>query len=227
MKNILICLLILFISSDIQAQEAFAKMVIGLEAGMDLQQFPDGSRSHPMPTLQVEFPFHKFSAGIGITRKVYSKFRYQTFDGNISSIQIADDDITIFHYVDKLLKPVYWSIPVRLQYRLPCNCVYIQGAASLDFFDKRSPEKVESGYEHWSSTAPTRTWSPAQFFKTSLRSYELGIGFKLHSSDYFRLIARPSFVWTENPETGGPAYLRSLRMTFGAQYAFLRYGGKK
>ncbi len=213
MKNTLFYALFLCAISSLHAQQPFAKMVVGLEGSMDLQQFSDGIKAHPMPTLQVEYPFHKFG--------------YQTFDGGIGSMQIGENNATIFHYADKVLKPVYWSIPLRIQYRLPCNCVYLHGAASLDFFDTGVPEKVSSDY--WTTSPPTRTWSRRQFFRSSLRTYELGIGFKLHSSDYFRLVARPSFVWTENPEirSGAPAYVSSLRMTFGAQYAFVRYGGKK
>ena len=227
MKNTFFYALFLFVTSALHAQDPFAKMVVGLEGSMDLQQYTDGIRVHPMPALQVEYPFQKFSVGLGVSRKVYSQFGYQTFDGNISSWQIGENNATVFHYADKLIKPVYWSIPLRIQYRLPCNCVYVHGAASLDFLDAGVPEKVSSDY--WSTSPPTRTWSRRQFFKSSVRTYELGIGFKLHSSDYFRLVARPSFVWTENPQTGSgaPAYLRSLRMTFGAQYAFVRYGGKK
>ena len=144
MKNTLFYALFLFVAPALSAQKPFAKMVVGLEGSMDLQQYTDGIRVHPMPALQVEYPFHKFSVGLGISRKVYSQFGYQTFDGNISSWQIGENNATVFHYADKLIKPVYWSIPLRIQYRLPCNCVYVQGAASLDFLDTGVPEKVSS-----------------------------------------------------------------------------------
>ncbi|MBK7939099.1 MAG: hypothetical protein IPJ82_19380 [Lewinellaceae bacterium] len=226
MKNILFYAFFLILASRLSAQEPFAKMVIGLEAAMDLGHYSEGVElRRPFPGLHVEYPFKKFSFGAGISRKVYPESRYKTFDRNISSVQVGASEVTVFQYTDKVFRPVYWSIPLRIQYRLPCNCVYVQGAASLDFFDTGAPEKVESTY--WSSKPPTRTWSRRQYFKSTLRTYELGIGFKLHSTDYFRLVARPSFVWSENPEIGnGPAYLRSLRMSFGIQYAFIRYGGK-
>jgi hypothetical protein len=50
------------------------------------------------------------------------------------------------------------------------------------------------------------------------------MGFKLHATDHLRLVARPTFVLSENPEIlSNDRYLTSLRMTFGAQYAILAY----
>ena len=228
MKNTFFCACFFITSFSLRAQEPLAKMVVGFETGIELLQSGDGIKPHPMPGLHVEYPFHKFSFGVGITRKAYPEFRYYTFTGNISSVPVAENDVTVFEYADRLIKPVYWSIPIRINFRLPCNCVYIHAATSFDFFDTGMAEKTEM--EHWYSGAPTRTYSRRQFFKSKLQTYELGVGFKLHSSDYFRLVARPSYVWSENPAPDGkgvPAYLGSLRMTFGIQYAFVRYGGKQ
>jgi hypothetical protein len=55
-----------------------------------------------------------------------------------------------------------------------------------------------------------------------------GIGFNLFRTEGFRLIARPSIVWSENPEvyrlfaTDAPRFIPTLRMNFGAQVAILR-----
>lgn len=49
MKNALFYALFLFAASRLDAQTPFAKMVVGLEGSMDLQQYTDGIRAHPMP----------------------------------------------------------------------------------------------------------------------------------------------------------------------------------
>ncbi len=120
----------------------------------------------------------------------------------------------------------YWSVPLHVSYRfLPCKCIYLYGAMSFDFLSPSTRITPLSQTAVFELPAERRTED--SFFKKSLRTYELGLGFKLHTSDYFRLVARPSLVWSENPETQGTAMIRSLRMTFGVQYAFVRYGGKR
>ena len=95
---------------------------------------------------------------------------------------------------------------------------------SFDFLDERPKDEITFQNAELRE-APLREVRRDQLFKRSTKIYEFGIGFKLHSNDYFRLVARPTFVYSENPEiySEGPEYLPTLRMMFAFQYAFIRY----
>lgn len=222
----LFCLPALLFALAVAAQQPFAKMVVGIEAGWNLIQYDNGVRPRLMPGAQVEYPWKKFSFGIGLTHKNYRSLRYETATGETEAGLLGEKKV-LFHRVEsRTFQPEYWSVPLRVNYRFPCNCVYLHAAASVDFLATDPAGTIAQSYV--TTQKPTPEFRQEHALKSRLRTYEIGVGFKLHSSDYFRLVARPSYVWSENPEIGGPgpAFLRSLRMTFGAQYAFVRYGGK-
>lgn len=226
MKNAF-SLLALCFALAAHAQQPFAKMVVGLEAGWDLQQYNDGRKAGLTPNVHVEYPFRKFSFGFGLAHKEFEAFVYPRFDGRRYVGFDGKEKAPFYFYENRQVQMNYWSIPLRVSYRFTtCNCVYLHGGVSFDFLDPRLEETTVDGGT-LPGPLPTRN-EARQFLKTNLRTYELGVGFKLHSSDYFRLVLRPSYVWSENPEIGGsgPALLRSLRLTFGAQYAFVRYGAR-
>lgn len=216
----------LLVAFTAAAQQPFAKMIVGLEAGWDLQVYDQGIRPRLIPGVQVEYPWQKFSFGLGIARKGYRSFYYETATGQSQAGLLGEKKVQ-YHLTEvRTFRPEYWSVPLRINYRLPCNCVYLHGAMSFDFLNASTSGTVTESYAYTQQPAPE--YLQEHGLKSRLRTYEIGLGFKLHSSDYFRLVARPSYVWSENPEIGGPGpeYLRSLRMTFGMQYAFIRYGGK-
>lgn len=213
----------------VHAQKAFGKLVVGLEVGFDVAQFNDGIKPRIIPGLQVEAPLGRFSFGTGFGREIYYPYKYYTFTGQ--TIERIENEKPVTYYLADAheFRPAYWSVPLKIDYRfLKCHCVYLHAGMTFDFFSDSPPDEVvfrnaeleQQPYDHLER---------AQLFKSSTKSYEFGIGFKLHSNDYFRLIARPTYVLSENPEiySDAPDYIPTFRMTFGAQYAFIRYGGKR
>lgn len=221
MKNIF-ALLFLLAAATVQAQQPFAKMVVGLETGWDLLLYDEGRKPHVIPNIHVEYPFGDVSIGFGFAYKGFETARYEYYTGERRG-GLSGEQKTLFHVIEnRSVRPSYFSVPLRFSYRLlPCKCVYAYGGVSLDFLNPKTTV-TDEGDQLW-ETKPGAIRTESGFFKQNLRTYEVGVGFKLHTSDYFRLVARPSYVWTENPEVSGPAVIRSLRMTFGMQYAFVGY----
>ena len=248
MKNTFVCLA-LFLALSAHAQRPYAKMVVGLETGWDLLLYDTGKKPFAVPNVNVEYPYGNFSFGFGLAFKGYGRSQYAFYDGEYHKIvlpalpsgspktaydipgssfrQQAPEQPRVQYVMEnREISANYWSVPLHVSYRfLPCKCIYLYGALSFDFLSPSTRITTMSQTAVIERPAERRTED--SFFKKNLRTYELGLGFKLHTSDYFRLVARPSLVWSENPETQGTAMIRSLRMTFGMQYAFVRYGGKR
>ena len=229
MKYMFAILALNLLSQPVHTQKAFGKLVVGLEMGFDVSQFNDGIKPRFIPGLQVEAPLGRFSFGAGLGREIYYEYKYYTYNGQ--TIERIENEKPVTYYLADAheFRPAYWSVPIKVDYRfLKCHCVYLHAGMTFDFFSDSPPDEVvftnaeleQQPYDHLERT---------QLFKSNTRSYEFGIGFKLHSNDYFRLVARPTVVWSENPEiyTEAPEYIPTFRMTFGAQYAFIRYGSKR
>lgn len=208
-----------------RAQQAFGKLVAGIETGFDVAQFSPGIKPRLIPGIQVEVPIGPISIGAGLSREIYREYEYYTWTGQ--TVERIENEQPVLFYVANIhaFRPAYWSIPLKIDYRFhKCHCVYAHLGMTFDFFSDSPPDRVTfEGAE--TRQAPLTEVRRDQLFKTRTKSYAFGVGFKLHSNDYFRLIARPTYVLSENPEiyTDGPKYLPTFRMTFGFQYAFIRY----
>ncbi len=208
-----------------QSQKAFGKLVAGLEMGFDVSQFTAGIKPRIIPGVQLEVPIGRLSIGAGLSREIYREYEYYTWTGQ--TIERIENEKPVTFYISDIhaFRPAYWSIPLKIDYRFHrCHCVFAHLGMTLDYFSDSPPDRVTfQGAE--TREAPLTEVRRDQLFKKSTKSYEFGIGFKLHSNDYFRLVARPSYVLSENPEiyTDGPKYLPTFRMMFGIQYAFIRY----
>lgn len=210
----------------LSAQQPFATMVVGIETGWDLLLYDEGQKPRIIPNVHVEYPFGNISLGFGLAYKGFEETQYDFFAGGQRSGFIGEKKTRFYVLENRSIRPSYFSIPLRMSYRLlPCKCIYLYGGVSFDFLHPQT-RAVDLG-QTLVQNRPDKVQTSPDFFKDNYRTYEIGVGFKLHTSDYFRLVARPSYVWTENPELSGPNVIRSLRMTFGMQYAFVRYGGKR
>lgn len=231
MKHLFVLVTLSLLSPTLQAQKAFGKLVAGIEMGFDVNQFTEGIKPRFIPGIQAEVPVGRFSFGAGLGREIYYEYEYYTFTGQ--TIERIENEKPVTYYLADAhaFRPAYWSVPIKIDYRFhKCYCVYVHAGMTFDFFSDSPPDRVvfrnaEVEYQPYDRLERT------QLFKKTTKSYEFGIGFKLHSNDYFRLVARPTVVWSENPEiyrdSDEPDYIPTLRMTFGAQYAFIRYGGKR
>lgn len=229
MKHISTFAALCLFALPLQSQKAFGKLVAGVEVGFDVSQFTKGIKPRLIPGIQVEAPLGRFSFGAGLGREIYHAYQYYTYSGQ--TIERIENEKPVTYYLADAheFRPAYWSIPLKVDYRFhKCHCVYVHAGVTFDFFSDSPPDKIVfRGAEL--DQQPYDQLERTQLFKRSTRSYEFGVGFKLHSNDYFRLIARPTYVLSENPEiyTDAPKYIPTLRMTFGAQYAFIRYGSRK
>lgn len=229
MKPLLVITAVCLLSGTLSAQKTFGKLVVGLEMGFDVAQLNDGIKPRFIPGLQVEAPLGRFSFGTGLGREIYYPYRYYTFNGQTIERIENEKPVTYFLADAHEFRPAYWSVPIKVDYRfLKCHCVYLHAGMTFDFFSDSPPDEVVFTNAELEQQ-PYDQLERTQLFKENTKSYEFGIGFKLHSNDYFRLVARPTMVWSENPEiyTDAPEYIPTFRMTFGAQYAFIRYGGKR
>lgn len=229
MKNLLVLVALCLLVQVAKSQKAFGKLVVGLEVGFDVNQFTEGIKPRLIPGIQVEAPVGRFSFGTGIGREIYYEYEYYTFTGQTVERIENEQPVTYYLADAHAFRPAYWSIPLKVDYRfLKCHCVYLHAGMTFDFFSDSPPDKVTFQNAELRQQ-PLSEVGRELLFKKTTKSYEFGVGFKLHSNDYFRLVARPTMVWSENPEiyTDAPAYIPTFRMTFGAQYAFIRYGSKK
>ncbi len=229
MKYLFVLAALSLLAPNLEAQKAFGKLVVGLEMGFDVNQFTDGIKPRFIPGIQAEVPLGRFSFGVGLGREIYREYEYYTFNGQTRERIENEQPVTYYLADAHAFRPAYWSVPIKVDYRFhKCHCVYVHAGMTFDFFSDSPPDQVVFQNAELRQQ-PLSEVGRTLLFKQKTKSYEFGIGFKLHSNDYFRLIARPTVVWSENPEiyTDAPEYIPTLRMTFGAQYAFIRYGSKK
>jgi hypothetical protein len=223
MKHLL-CFVFAVLSWSAQAQDPIGKMIIGFETGFDVQHFKDGIAPRVIPGLQFEMPVWKFSVGIGLSKKFYRDYEYYFHNGKTESVLENEQPVTMFLSDVRAFKPSYWAVPIKINYRfVKCNCVYFHAAVMFETLDSRKDERTVFT-DARTREQPLGFLNREKLMRKHTTSYEFGIGFKLHSSDYFRIIARPTFVLSQNPEIyHTDRYLPSIRMTFGAQYAFVHY----
>lgn len=207
------------------SQQAFGKLVAGLELGFDVAQYTAGIKPRLIPGFQVEVPIGRLSLGVGIGNEIYHKYEYYTFNG--STVERIENEKPVLYYLADVhaFRPAYWTVPIKIDYRFHrCHCVYIHAGMTFDFFNNHPKEEIVFQNAELRER-PLDAVRRDQLFKKTTKSYEIGVGFKLHSNDYFRIVARPSYVLSENPEiyTDAPRYIGTVRMTFGFQYAFIRY----
>ena len=222
MRQLIIILLAFFCFGTLSAQEPIGKLVVGLEGGFETaraQNFNYG--------IQAEVPWKQFSFGVGIGRKHMDWVKVERSDGILKPRVIGEKKSLVYEIEHYERKAHYVSVPVKVNYRLPCNCVYIHAAAVVDVLEGNFTEEFR--YSYYQSPQPQEENPVVKVgMKNRAVHYELGMGFKIHANDYFRIIARPVLVWNENlnPYSTDARYYNTVRMNLGIQYAFLRYGGK-
>jgi hypothetical protein len=207
------------------AQRNFGKLVGGLEVGFDVRQLTTGNTPRLIPSFQLEMPIAgPLVVGVGIGREYYQGYEYYVFAGQVIQKEQNGVMVTLYKSNIRSFKPAYWTVPLKAEVRVHrCQCVYLQAGMTLDFLDVGTPDRlVFSGAE-----LPQQlyeSYRQDELFKKRTTSFMFGIGFNLFRTEGFRLIARPSVVWSENPEiyTEAPNFIPTLRMNFGAQFAIIR-----
>ena len=224
MKKITLLLVLTLLVQLGNAQRNFGKLVGSLEMGFDVSHLTTGITPRFIPSFHLDVPVESFAFGIGVGRKYYQAYEYPVFAGQV--IQREENGVLVTRYKSNIrsFDPAYWTIPIKAEVRVHrCQCVFLQAGMSVDILDDSTPDRLEfSGAEL--EFQSFNEFRHDQLFKKRTTSYTLGIGFNLFRTQGFRLIARPSIVWSENPEiyTEAPKFISTLRMNFGAQVAILR-----
>ncbi|MEQ1745568.1 MAG: hypothetical protein ABMA02_09090 [Saprospiraceae bacterium] len=220
--KIFLWILLLGLAGPVSAQKGFGKIAVGIEPSFDVAQYTTGLKPGLVPALIVEAALDRLSLGVGIGHEFYGEYEYYTWTGQI--IDRIEDGKIVPHYISTLraFRPAYWTVPVRLQYRVHrCQCVYAYLGMAFDFFSDAPAERIAFEGAQLRE-APLMEVRRDQLFKQQTKSFDFGIGFNLFSTDHFRITARPSYVISENPEiyTNAPDYVETFRMTFGFQVGF-------
>lgn len=217
-------LLMLLLSSYVVAQESQPLLIIGTEMGIDFRKFePSMSRNLQYTVgITMEYPYQKFSIGTGLIYKVYGAFKNQIYTG-YSAEEVIDEELyTFYYYEEENYDLKYYGVPLRLQYRLPCNCVYLQAGIHMDIADFTSTEKEDYQLRTIQEPADFHFDRDESIKRVNL-SYELAIGFKLHFNDQLRMFMRPTYRVMASPANKNSVQLntnyRQLHMAFGLQYA--------
>ena len=224
MKKLALLIFLCWSAQIAFAQRDFGKLVGGLEIGFDVSQLTGGVKPRFIPSFQLEVPIQSLAFGAGIGRKYYEEYEYPVFAGQV--IMKEQDGVLVTRYKSNIraFKPAYWTVPLKAEVRIHrCQCVYLQAGMSFDFLDSSTPDRlVFSGAEL--DFQSFNEFRHDQLFKKRTTSFTFGIGFNLFRTEGFRLTARPSVFWSENPEiyTEAPKYIPTLRMNFGAQMAIIR-----
>ena len=228
MKNFTLLAFLLATVQSLPAQRDFAKLVGGLEMGFDVSQLTDGYKPRFIPSFQLEVPIETFAFGIGIGRKYYQAYEYGLSTGG--TVLRDEGGATVTYYLTDIreFKPAFWTVPLKAEVRFHrCQCVYLQAGMTVDFFDSGTPDRIVFSGAEVKQPWPYKLRHD-ELIKKRTTSFSLGIGFNLFRTEGFRLIARPSIVWSENPEiyqlyaVNPPKYIPTLRMNFGAQMAIIR-----
>ncbi len=222
MRTYLFCMTMLFFCIPLFSQNEQA-LVVGVESSFvfyNANNYPTkDAHFSTIAGVTVEKPWKKLSFSTGILLKNAPNHQFAVHNGENRIKIVKEEPITLYGYqrYDQQLR--YLSIPLRIQYRLPCNCVYFQGGVELDLIGNNPKLTQVSTYE--SQEVPVITETTKQFKEVGY-TLVFGMGFKLHQSERFRIFMRPDFEYVFNPGTKQNQYFqedfRKFKMSFGAQY---------
>lgn len=193
MKNIFFCT-IFFSTILLQAQSSnpIPRFLIGLETNAYFEDitYRKNNLGYVAIGLQIEKPIGQFSFGTALVNQRFGQQLFRQFTGEI--IPTENTNVDTYGYFFQNRKLSFWNIPLRLQFRLPCNCVYLQAGLQTSI---RQLKTVEGG-EYWNSDY--RPPSPDIYNLNSIRKislgYELGIGLNFHLSDRWKMSNRLTYT---------------------------------
>lgn len=167
-----------------------------------------------------EFPFNQFSVGTGILFKSYGDEQSIFYTGESFEDIVKGNEKTFFNTYEVERSIQYITIPLRLQYRLPCNCVYVQAGVEANFLTQKSPTKIQGSDK--ATTRHPNTYESKSYKRKNVQ-FDFGIGFKLHQTEQLRIFMRPSYQILLTPYTADSNLkerpsIHALRMAFGFQF---------
>lgn len=204
----------------IQAQESV--LVFGVETSFNyFSQTEIRKSAFTTPVgVHIEYPFGQFSVGTGILYVNYGTYSYGHYSGEY--LITKNDGFLRKNYINERYESrvKYIGIPIRVQYRLPCNCVYFQASFESDILT----DVTEASFKGTTvSYKQANNFNYSALKKTNQR-FCFGVGFKLHKTHFSRIYMRPEFEYMLNPwrayntDVANDAF--ALKITFGAQFGF-------
>ena len=224
-SNLFLLFSLLLLPLCLGAQELQPRFIAGPELGADFRKISPVINNNSNYTfgISLEYPVHKFSLGTALLYKEYGWQQYREYTGETYQEVVKEELVTFHNYNERNVKLNYYSIPLRLQYRLPCNCVYVQAGIMADFANFGS-EGNEEGVFRTVEDPQTFDFNHRTGLKPLNLTYELAVGFKLHFNEKWRMYMRPTYRIMSQPSRQGStewaSNYRSLHMAFGVQRAF-------
>ncbi len=200
-----------------EAEVTPIKFVVGLEGGYGVHNIKGPGIQNV--GLTVDIPYKKFSFGTGILFKDMGEQRYMTYNGYSYTKKEDGETITISEFERHKVDLSYISVPLRVQMRLPCNCVYVQASLEIDFLKKGA----DQNYETIQMQGSTTDYMEENIVKDINYAFVVGVGFKLHESRRLRIFMRPEYEFMLSHIKDGTIYkkhdmLNRLKMSMGVQY---------
>lgn len=222
MRFPLLISVLLLICFSIQAQNTTPRWLIGTEVQLYFEDldYQRGTLGNYGYGVHIEKPIGRISIATGLQQQQFGWHWKREFTGEF--VPGEDDQADTYGYLFENHKIAVWNVPVRLQFRLPCNCVYVQ-AAVVNSFLRAGPNFVRDSYINYLTQAPAEDFVVFQPVPKFSVGYELGMGLNFHLSDNWKLYSRlvyAQYAFNQKDlaqfKTLGQSY---LGLNLGLQYA--------
>lgn len=184
-----------FLTQLINAQqlaEEQPRWVLGTEANFlfqDIDYSTSNFRYYGLG-IQVEKPIGDFSLGTGLIQQQFGEQYFRTTSGQYRPAE--NGGVETFGFDRSGFQLSFINIPLRLQYRLPCNCAYVQAGLQSSFRQlKASP--YGNRHEFLTDQSTSAIYSMSNIKSFSL-GYELAFGMNIHISRSFKMFGRLSYL---------------------------------
>ncbi len=221
--TLLLCVPMISIAQDLPATKAVEeemppiRFVVGLEGGLGVHNINGPGLKNLGVTFEV--PWKRISIGTGILLKNMGDMQYMNHTGYSYDKLTDNGKITMYEYDRHKVNLEYISVPLKVQVRLPCNCIYIQGGVEVDFLKPNSDEVFETA----SYNETPEKYLESDIVKDVNYTFVIGVGFKLHESNRLRIFMRPEYEFMLSHIKEGTAYRKTdlmnrLKVSMGVQY---------
>ncbi|WP_367388505.1 hypothetical protein [Lewinella sp. LCG006] len=190
-----ICCLLTSLLLQAQSTIAIPRFLIGVEANTHFEDLKYRKNNLGLIGigLHVEKPIGQFSVGTALIRQRFGPQTFRKFAGEIVPEAPNAPSFYAYWYQEKQL--AFWNIPLRLQYRLPCNCVYVQAALQTSIRDLK---EIEGEIANWNTSIypPGTGLSRHALYNVNKISlgYEFAMGINFHLSTTWKMYSRLAYT---------------------------------
>lgn len=236
MKKMLCFFLLLTVAKAMEGQNNPASWVFGVET---MFQAFDGERNSAIGNftwgVHVEKPVGRWSVGIGLLKGHFTPYEFDAYTDQLVVNENAKpgepDSLNVLDHLYLDLK--YVAVPVRLIYRLPCNCFYFTAGIQPGFADTQ--KEGEYSYTRYANTPQQQLASNISEIPAGQISkhpdpfhlaYELGFGASMAFQPQWRFFVRGAYFILKDPFHDRQGLisedLHQIRLSMGLQWALLK-----